>query len=84
MLKTGWYKHHKGEFYKVIGVAQYTEDYLFYGDGESDQYLVIYEDKQGVTWARPLNMFCEQVKVGKKVVPRFTYLGDRMPTAVSV
>ena len=84
MLKLGWYKHHKGGFYKVVGVAQYTEEFLFYGDGESDQYLVVYEDSQGITWARPFSMFCEQMKVGKNLIPRFTYVGEVLPTAVSV
>lgn len=82
MLQTGLYKHYKGKEYLVLHVAQYTEEFLFYGDGESDQYLVIYQDESGMIWARPLTMFCEQVTVGKKLIPRYTYIGENKSNSI--
>lgn len=59
------YRHFKGGLYRITGFATHTE---------SGQLLVIYKSltrnndfNDGVTWARPLDMFCETIN-GK---PRF-------------
>ncbi len=68
-LKTGKYRHYKGNDYQVIGVAKHSED-------ESE--LVVYRPLygKGDLWVRPLTMFVEQVQVDNQWVARFAYLGE--------
>lgn len=65
MLKTGRYRHYKGNFYEVIGVAEHSET------GEK---LVVYRPEYGERglWVRPLAMFIEILPSGEK---RFEYCG---------
>ncbi|MCE3026474.1 MULTISPECIES: DUF1653 domain-containing protein [unclassified Salinicola] len=60
----GIYRHYKGQLYEVLDVAQHSE---------SEERLVIYRALYGDygVWARPLEMFCEQVDVSGEPVPRF-------------
>lgn len=71
MIKTGIYKHYKGNLYEVIGVAVHTET------GEK---LVVYKAlyqipgfTDGALWVRPLVMFCEEIEVDGIMQPRFVY-----------
>lgn len=60
----GRYQHYKGPFYEVIGVATHSE---------TEERLVVYRalyGEQGL-WVRPLAMFCQQVEVDGRLVPRF-------------
>lgn len=61
----GLYRHYKGNFYKVMGIAKHSETL---------QLLVIYQAQygNGQVWARPLSMFCDNV--GEK--KRFEYIRD--------
>ncbi len=65
-LEKGKYLHHKsGKFYEVLGVALHTET------GEA---LVIYRplyDSKHEIFARPYEMFIENVEIGGRIVPRF-------------
>lgn len=68
-MKLGKYRHYKGNFYEVIGVARHSEtleelvvyralnDYPAYG--------------QDSLWVRPKAMFLESVVVDGEVIPRF-------------
>lgn len=69
MLKTGKYRHYKGNDYQVLGVAKHSED-------ESE--LVVYQPLYGERglWVRPLPMFIEKVTVAGKEVERFQYIDD--------
>ena len=67
-IKTGRYRHYKGNEYEVIGVANHSETLepmvvykALYGDGE--------------LWVRPASMWIEEVPVNGEKVLRFTYLG---------
>ncbi|MFA6515067.1 MAG: DUF1653 domain-containing protein [Candidatus Paceibacterota bacterium] len=57
-VKLGKYRHYKGGIYEVIGVARHSE--------YPDQELVIYthpnEDGTEQLWARPIEMFKENVE----------------------
>lgn len=63
-LKPGKYRHFKGKYYEVIGVARHSET------GED---LVVYRCLYGdySLWVRPLEMFAEKIKEGDREVPRF-------------
>ena len=59
-IKVGaFYRHFKGGLYMVTGFARHTE---------TMEMLVIYKDKHGKRWARPIAMFCGMAGD----VPRFT------------
>ncbi len=63
-VKTGRYRHYKGNEYEVIGVAKHSETL---------EELVVYRALYGehALWVRPKAMFLETVEVGGKKVPRF-------------
>ncbi|ADR33064.1 protein of unknown function DUF1653 [Sulfuricurvum kujiense DSM 16994] len=66
MVKSGLYRHYKGKYYEVIGVAKHSE---------TEELLVVYRPlygEQGL-WVRPLEMFDEILPNGTK---RFTYSGE--------
>ncbi|WP_412972362.1 DUF1653 domain-containing protein [Glaciecola sp. MF2-115] len=68
-MKTGLYRHYKGNTYEVIGVATHSED---------ETELVVYRPTYGERglWVRPYDMFNEQIEVDGKVVQRFAFVGD--------
>ncbi len=66
------YKHYKNLLVRVIGIALHSE---------TKEGLVIYEKledfgdyKKGSLWARPKEMFLEDVLINGKRVQRFTLL----------
>lgn len=65
-IKSGRYRHYKGNYYDVIGVARHSE---------TDELLVVYRPQYGEKglWVRPLEMFTESVELNDSVVPRFVY-----------
>jgi hypothetical protein len=66
-VKTGRYRHYKGNEYTVIGVARHSE---------TEEELVVYRkeyDDRGL-WVRPKEMFLETVFVDGRSLPRFEYL----------
>lgn len=67
-IKIGRYRHYKGQEYRVIGVAI---------NSETMEELVIYRALYGrrLIWARPLKMFLENISLGSKIIPRFTFIG---------
>ncbi len=71
-IKPGKYRHFKGVIHEIIGVAKNTENH--------DQEFVIYyhPDENGKTqlWARPADMFTEEVDRDGYKGPRFEYLGE--------
>jgi len=68
-MKTGLYRHYKGNNYEVVGVARHSED---------ETELVVYRPMYGERglWVRPLDMFTETVDVDGKKIPRFTYIDE--------
>ena len=65
----GKYRHYKGNLYEVVGVARHSETLE-----EMVVYRALYGD--GGLWVRPLGMFCENITIDGKTVPRFAYVED--------
>ena len=58
------YKHYKGSVYQVLHVAKHTE---------TEEPLVVYKNvKETQVWARPYQMFVEDVEIEGVKQPRFT------------
>ena len=68
-LKIGTYKHYKGNFYKVVGVAKHSETLE-----DLVVYECLYNNPRSKLWVRPLKMFIEEVKINGKKVPRFEFI----------
>ncbi len=66
-VRTGRYRHYKGNEYTVVGVARHSE---------TEEELVVYRKEYGDhgLWVRPKEMFLETVVVSGRLVPRFQYL----------
>ncbi len=65
-MKLGRYRHYKGKFYEVLGVARHSE---------TEESLVVYRPLYGEKelWVRPLEMFEETVEVNGARESRFSY-----------
>lgn len=68
MIKTGKYKHYKGNEYELLYIANHSETLE-----KMVVYKALYDD--GDVWARPLSMWEEEVEVNGVKVPRFKYVG---------
>lgn len=71
-FKKGIYRHYKGKLYEVLGIAFHSE---------SEEELVIYKmlyttekHPEGTLWARPKEMFLEEIIFEGKAIPRFEYI----------
>ena len=68
-IKSGKYRHYKGNDYEVLGVAKHSED-----ESELVVYRPLYGDRG--LWVRPLSMFCENVELDGQQVARFKYVEE--------
>jgi cyclomaltodextrinase len=68
-IRSGRYRHFKGNEYEVVGVAH---------DSETQQPMVIYRALYGERglWVRPLAMFLEEIERDGVRVRRFEYIGE--------
>ncbi len=68
-IKTGRYRHYKGQEYRVLGCATHSE---------TEEELVVYRALYGDRglWVRPRSMFLEKVQVNGKSVPRFELIEE--------
>ena len=69
-IRLGVYEHYKKGKYEVSGIVLHSE---------TMEELVLYKALYGkrLTWVRPLNMFCENVEVKGKKIPRFRFVGKQ-------
>lgn len=72
MVRPGTYRHYKGQFYNVIGVAKHSETL---------EEMVVYQTLYGDYgfWVRPKAMFFETVMVDDAIVPRFELIAETPP-----
>ena len=68
-LRLGRYRHFKGKYYEVLGVARHSETMEEYV-----VYRALYGE-QGL-WVRPLSMFTQMVERDGKLQPRFAYVEE--------
>ena len=68
-LRPGLYRHFKGNYYEVIGLARHSE---------TGEQMVVYRALYGEhgLWVRPLSMWNEIVELDGKTYRRFTFVGD--------
>jgi hypothetical protein len=64
MIKTGKYRHFKGNEYEVLGTAKHSETLE-----EFVVYKALYGE--GGIWVRPAKMWEETVEVNGEKIPRF-------------
>ncbi|MBI2671985.1 DUF1653 domain-containing protein [Candidatus Woesearchaeota archaeon] len=71
-IKEGKYRHYKGNFYHVLGVARHSETLE-----EFVVYKALYENEFGKNcfWIRPKKMFLETVNKDGRILPRFEFVG---------
>ena len=71
-IKPGIYKHSKkGNLYKVHFVAKHSEtleDLVIYE--------ALYENDMSKFWARPAEMWAEEVEIGGEMKPRFKWVEE--------
>ena len=70
-IKQGIYRHYKGNFYLVLGVAHHSES-----QEHLVVYMALYESEYGknALWVRPYKMFIEEVEFEGKKLPRFEFI----------
>lgn len=68
-IKSGKYRHYKGNEYEVLGMAKHSETL---------EDMVVYRALYGEygIWVRPAHMWSELVEVNGEKVERFTYIGE--------
>lgn len=68
-IKTGLYRHYKGNDYFVFQVAHHSE---------TREPLVFYRCLYGdySWWVRPLEMFTETVELASETIPRFRFVRE--------
>lgn len=68
-IKTGKYRHYKGNFYEVLSLATHSETL---------ETMVVYRALYGEhgIWVRPAAMWNEQVATPDGEMKRFEYVGE--------
>lgn len=70
-IKSGKYKHYKGDTVEVIGMAVHSEtleEFVAY------KHVTGVHSGEGHYWIRPVKMFLEEIEVDGKKMPRFKAL----------
>lgn len=62
LVQGGTYQHYKGTLYHAIGLGRHSETL---------EECVFYRDNMGQLWARPAQMFLEEIELDGKKQPRF-------------
>ncbi|MFA6416495.1 MAG: DUF1653 domain-containing protein [Candidatus Paceibacterota bacterium] len=70
-IKLGTYEHYKGKKYRVLGVAKHSEtleDLVIYE--------ALYDNELSKLWARPFDMFTDEVEIDGQKLPHFKFLSE--------
>ena len=70
-LKSGKYKHYKGNLYEVLGIARQSETLE-----EFVVYKALYQTEGENLWVRPLKMFMETIEINGEQIQRFKYIEE--------
>lgn len=73
-LSCGKYQHYKGNFYEVLGTVRHSETLE-----ELVLYKALYDSPEfgkDQLWVRPVEMFCEEINLNGKKMPRFKFIGE--------
>ena len=68
--RPGRYRHYKGNYYEVVGVARHSETME-----ELVVYRPLYETEHAL-WVRPRAMFVETIQHKGQAVARFAYVDE--------
>lgn len=71
-MKLGTYKHYKGKYYQVIGIAKHSETLE-----DLVAYYCLYPNKKSQLWVRPLKMFQEKIVFNGSEILRFEFIENR-------
>jgi hypothetical protein len=77
-IKSGFYRHFKGGIYYVIGISYDSETVMPYV-----VYMHFGMDSLGrnnAIWHRPYEMFVGTKEVEGKIVKRYEFIGEQLPT----
>jgi hypothetical protein len=71
-VSPGRYRHYKGNFYEVLGVARHSE---------TEEELVVYRALygEGGLWVRPKAMFLDEVTIDGQSMRRFELIPTTIP-----
>ncbi|HET9946691.1 MAG TPA: DUF1653 domain-containing protein [Patescibacteria group bacterium] len=72
-MQAGIYKHYKGKYYLVLGVAQHSET-----QEEVVVYVSLYTGEGPRMFVRPRKMFEENGEINGKKQKRFEYIGTEI------
>jgi hypothetical protein len=67
----GYYRHYKGKKYLAIGLAKHSETLE-----PLVIYISLYENETSQIWARPLEMFIDEVELDGKKIPRYKFISE--------
>ncbi|MFZ2190547.1 MAG: DUF1653 domain-containing protein [Candidatus Magasanikiibacteriota bacterium] len=70
-IKPGIYEHYKGNKYRVFGVGKHSETLE-----EFVIYEALYDNPESKLWARPINLFIDEVEYQGQKVPHFKFISD--------
>ena len=73
-VKLGKYKHYKGKYYEVLGIAKHSETLE-----ELVVYKALYDSEEfgkDALWVRPKKMFLETINIENRDIQRFEYVGE--------
>ena len=74
-IPIGIYRHHKGHYYEVLGLARHSETFEEFICYRSCYYSSDWGNNP--IWVRPKALFLKKVKKNGKLIPRFEFVGPK-------
>ena len=70
-IKPGIYEHYKGNKYRVFGVGKHSETLE-----EFVIYEALYDNLESKLWARPVDLFTDEVECQGQKVPHLKFISE--------